>query len=243
MNPWDHQYAPPVCGGVGSLNTAVPQSTQIAAKAYPTIREIELSNLMGTQGILSSICPIHVTAANNDNPPDPLYGYRPAVAVIIDRLKAALSNQCLPEKLTPASDGSIPCLILEALPKQGETCASVGFTDADPQSASQFKAQIQSTESSAIKGVPGMDISLNAICEVPALTQASKPADFSASSDGTETCKSGSDPGWCYVTGASAGTCPQAIVFTATGALSGSQVSLQCIESATSSSDAGTGSD
>jgi hypothetical protein len=229
-----------VCGGAGSLNTAVAQTTQIAAKSYPTIREIELSNPMGTQGILSSICPIHVTAANNDTPPDPLYGYRPAVAVIIDRLKAALSNQCLPEKLTPASDGSIPCLILEALPSPTDTCAKYGFTVADPQSASQFKAQIQAGESSAIVNVAGKDLALNAICEVPPLTQAAKPADFSQAADGSETCKSGGDPGWCYVTGAAAGTCPQAIVFTATGTISGSQVSLQCIENA-AASDAGTG--
>jgi hypothetical protein len=236
---WGHNFTPPVCGGAGSLNTGVPQTTQIAAKAYPTIREIELANLMGNQGILSSICPIDVTPMNNDVPPDPLYGYRPAVAVIIDRLKAALSNQCLPEKLTPASDGSIPCLILEALPTQGTTCASVGFTDADPQSAAQFKAQIQSTESSNVKNVPGMDISLNAICVVPPLTQASKPTDFmTVSPDNSETCKNGSDPGWCYVTGKAAGTCPQAIVFTTKGSINGSQVSLQCIENA-NATDAG----
>ncbi len=231
---WMHQYAPPVCGGAGSLNTGVPQTTQIAAKSYPTIREIELSNLMGTQGILSSICPIHVS--DNATMDDPLYGYRPAVAVIVDRLKAALSNQCLPEKLTPATDGSIPCLILEALPNPTDTCAQYGFSSmVDAQSAAQFKASIQAGESSAIVNVQGKDIALNAICKVPALTQASQPTDFSPVMNGSETCKAGTDPGWCYVTGAAAGTCTQAIVFTPTGTVPGAQVSLQCIENAAAS--------
>ena len=64
-----------------------------------TIRELDLAHKLGTQGIVSSICPIDV----NDNPTkdDPLYGYRPAVASIVDRLKNALTNQCLPRKLEP----------------------------------------------------------------------------------------------------------------------------------------------
>ncbi len=47
---WNHAYAPPLCGGAGSVNPAVAQTTQIAAKAYPTIREIELAKLMGARG-------------------------------------------------------------------------------------------------------------------------------------------------------------------------------------------------
>jgi hypothetical protein len=89
---WDHQFTPPVCGGAGSLDPAVPQTTQIAAKAYPTVREIELANLMGRNGVLGSICPIHVTPANNDVPPDPLFGYRPAVGALVDRLRVVLTN-------------------------------------------------------------------------------------------------------------------------------------------------------
>ena len=64
-------------------------TTQYYAKAYPTIREIELAELLGTQGIVSSLCPIHVS----DNPTgdDPLYGYRPAVNALVTRLKDHLS--------------------------------------------------------------------------------------------------------------------------------------------------------
>ncbi len=61
----------PVC------DPANPNS-QLYAKAYPTIRELNLANKLGTQGIVSSICPIDV--ADNAAGDDPLYGYRPAVA-------------------------------------------------------------------------------------------------------------------------------------------------------------------
>ncbi len=65
-------------------------TSQIYAKAYPTIRELMVANMMGQQGIVSSLCPIHVTDMSADGTSDPLYGYRPAATAIIDRLKVAL---------------------------------------------------------------------------------------------------------------------------------------------------------
>src|SRR5260370_37776670 len=76
---------------------------------------------MGNQGIVSSICPQETVDTTS-----PLYGYRPAVAAIIDRLKAALTNACLPRKLkvtAQAGQAGAPCLILVSVPaKPGETC-------------------------------------------------------------------------------------------------------------------------
>jgi hypothetical protein len=87
---WDKQYTPPVCGGSGSLDASLPQTTQIAAKAYPTIREIELAQKMGANGVLASICPIH--PADDAMGDDPLYGYRPAVTALVDHLRVVLTN-------------------------------------------------------------------------------------------------------------------------------------------------------
>ena len=84
------EQLPPICD-------QTTQTTQTGAKAYPTIRELELARIMGTQGIVSSICPIH--GADNAAHDDPLYGYRPAVAVIVDRLK----NSFLTAKACPRS--------------------------------------------------------------------------------------------------------------------------------------------
>jgi len=80
-----HDQVPAVC------NDATP-TQQDFAKAYPTIRELLLAKLLGevpgaNEGVVSSICPIHTVEGEAG---DPLYGYRPAVSAIVDRLKQSL---------------------------------------------------------------------------------------------------------------------------------------------------------
>jgi hypothetical protein len=190
------------------------------AKAYPTIRELIVAHKMGTQGIASSICPIDVTDATGT---DPLYGYRPAVATIVNRLKNALTNQCLPQKLTPDSTGSVPCLILATLPSTYTSCTGTGeagLTDPDPTVLAEF----QKTEEAAYQANGGAasgqpDPATQTVCQV---AQVLEPTGGS--------CKGGNSAGWCYVTGAAAGTCSQAILFTTGTPPTGSKISLQCIE-------------
>jgi hypothetical protein len=67
---------PPICD-------QTTQTLQTGAKAYPTVRELLLAKLLGTQGIVASICPDHVA---EDAPGDPLWGYRPAIGILISRL-------------------------------------------------------------------------------------------------------------------------------------------------------------
>jgi hypothetical protein len=64
-------------------------TSQLYAKAYPTIRELELSKLLGPQGIVASICPVDI--ADNATGTDPLYGYRPAMSNLIDRIRPTLA--------------------------------------------------------------------------------------------------------------------------------------------------------
>jgi hypothetical protein len=85
---------PPVNGGLtGAQNPPVcdpnTQNMQVAGKAYPTVRELLLAKLLGTQAVVSSICPVHVTEAA---PGDPLYGYRPALSLLVDRMKSHLAQ-------------------------------------------------------------------------------------------------------------------------------------------------------
>jgi hypothetical protein len=63
-------------------------TTQYYGKAYPTIREIELAELLGNQGVVSSLCPIHAT--DNASGDDPLFGYRPAVNALVTRMRGTL---------------------------------------------------------------------------------------------------------------------------------------------------------
>jgi hypothetical protein len=256
---------PPLCGD-GTTN---PYTTQVNAKAYPSPREIEEVKLMGTQGILSSLCPIHTTCAamSGTNCTDPLYGYNPAVNAIIQRLKNALANQCLPQKLTPDNCGTVECLVLETLPASdiGKPCsdfAANGLTGpqtaADQQVLAQFQ-QTQHTEWAENGGVDaglGPDPSTLTTCWVTQLvTQPAglDPSDQMSCQSGSMeghysyvtditagTCAASTEAGWCYVSGAATGGgCPQALLFSMPGSpLTGATVSLQCIES-TSGVDAG----
>jgi hypothetical protein len=60
---------------------------QVRAKAYPTVRELLVARALGERGIVGSLCPIHTTP---QTPDDPLYGYRPAMQALIDRLRVGL---------------------------------------------------------------------------------------------------------------------------------------------------------
>ncbi|MBK8940363.1 MAG: hypothetical protein IPM79_22790 [Polyangiaceae bacterium] len=93
-------------------------TTQVNAKAYPGLRYLSVLRGMATQGIFASICPAEVS-----NTGSPIYGYRPAVNTIVDRLKEQLGGQCLPRKLTvDPNTGTVPCLVIEARVTDGN-CA------------------------------------------------------------------------------------------------------------------------
>jgi hypothetical protein len=62
-------------------------TTQLRGKAYPPVRELVVAHGLGDQAIVASLCPIHSVESTQD---DPLYGYRPAMKTIIDRLKLGL---------------------------------------------------------------------------------------------------------------------------------------------------------
>jgi hypothetical protein len=76
------QQTPPVC------DPQLPTS-QIAEKAYPTIRELLLARLLGSQAVVGSLCPAHPF----DGGGDPLFGYRPLMTQIGDRLARSLGRK------------------------------------------------------------------------------------------------------------------------------------------------------
>jgi hypothetical protein len=239
------EQVPPLCAKTstdGKITSSVGDYTvQVAAKAYPTIRELTLANMMGGQGIVSSLCPIHTN--DNTTGDDPLYGYRPAVNAIVNRLKGALGAQCVP-KLTPTPvDGggsTIPCLVLVSFPKNiGPTsstdCASVmGYSNVSPPSVlTNFNMQ-----QAAAAGDSGSSVNLanEVTCQ---LNQVSGGSTLGAS------CVGGLANGWCYITGSAitgGSTCTQEIAYSASGLVPpGATINLQCIsENNTNSGDGGT---
>jgi hypothetical protein len=199
---------------------------QRKGKAYPTIRELRVAKGMGEQGIVASICPRSL----NKNDPD--YGYRPAVRAIINRLKAALAGQCLPQPLTPQADGTVQCLILVVLP-EGSTCdPAKGLKEPDPAIVTNFNKQRQSE----LGGDGGATLPPDKVCE---LRQIAPGAD--GKYNGKDTCEGQTfqeGPGFCYVTGAAANPCTQAIKFSSEVP---GQVNLQCIQQKGGATDGGGG--
>jgi hypothetical protein len=163
---------------------------------------------MGNQGVVSSICPQETVDQTS-----PVYGYRPAVAAIIDRLKSALISACVPRKLNvdPLTH-EVPCLILVTLPPQpGESClhptcdAAKGLAVPDTDALAHFCASQQASHNGGR--------SVCALAQLPA----------------TMDCSSSMDPGWCYVEGGRSG-CAQAISFSQVSPPPGSLTTLACIE-------------
>jgi hypothetical protein len=210
----------PLCSKTAGNNPDTKGYTdlQVNGKAYPSVREMTLAHKMGVQGIASSLCPIHVS--DNGMMDDPLYGYRPAVNAIVNRLKNSLNNQCLPQKLTAdPTTGQVPCLILATLQAPGATCDSkLGLSNPDPTILAKFnQAQDAAWQTSggADSGVPRPDTLTT--CQV---NQVACPM-------GTP-----NGPGWCYVTGMAANGCPQAILFAQGTPPAGAEINLECIETA-----------
>ncbi|HEX3770744.1 MAG TPA: hypothetical protein VHV30_07770 [Polyangiaceae bacterium] len=226
-------------------NDAKP-TEQDYAKAYPTIRELEVAHLLGSNGgnpgIVSSLCPIHTYDMMGGT--DPLFGYRPAVNAIIAALSKQLSHTCLPERLQvdPAT-GLVPCLVLGTFPSGGGSggpanCdaanpqgikAGTGWSDPDPTILAHFRedqhAQWQAQYGGAASPPP--DPSTELTCQLTQL-----PPDIN--------CSTGDSDGWCYGdTAGFAKGCTQAILFNSAAQSGGVTTSLQCIE-ASSAGDGGT---
>ena len=111
-------------------NGDTADGVQIAAKAYPGTRELEVLKGVGENGIVASICPKRTTPSAGLTPAqDPSYGYNPAIAALLDIIKERIPSQCLPRSLpieqNPASPdfGHVPCAVVEAMPSAGAcTC-------------------------------------------------------------------------------------------------------------------------
>ena len=121
----------------------VPTSTQYLAKAFPGTRQLAVLKDFGQNAIAASICPKITTAVGSPSS-DPNYGYNPAIAAILDRLKEALNQKCLPRAIetVPDKNGSsapaIACNVIEVQPATGCDCGRPGRSPA----ASAFLAPV-----------------------------------------------------------------------------------------------------
>jgi hypothetical protein len=104
--------------------TGTAGTVQYWAKAYPGLRHLEVLKGYGENSIVASIC-----ARNVENPDAPDFGYRPAIAAIVDRLKEQLGDRCLQRPVLTAEDGTVACNLVETKPQPDGPCVC------DPNSA------------------------------------------------------------------------------------------------------------
>jgi hypothetical protein len=167
---------------------------QLRAKAYPGLRELEVLQGLGSQGIVASICP----ADFDTSAPD--YGYNPAVGAIVERLKKRLATTCLPLKLTPQPDDTFPCIVIEAhqadpvdphSTDEACKCASPGRTPVkgDGPLRAEQQAQVQGA---------ALGETYACYCEIDQLLGAERDACQNDAGHAPELNGQSVD-GWCYV--------------------------------------------
>ena len=134
---------------------------------------------------------------STDPESDPNYGYNPAVGAIIDRLKGALSGECLPRapEIDPKTRQA-ECQVIEARPSACD-CGLPGRapinTHDDPGSIPAVQRQL---EASGLCGVPGKAAcSSFCECEVKQEVNGEAGADLTACQQN----QTPSVPGYCYI--------------------------------------------
>jgi hypothetical protein len=199
----------PLCQGL----TPTADGTQVKAKGYPGVRELEVLKDFGANSIVASICPKNIVAQGSPQS-DAAYGYNPAVAAIVERLKTALTVKCLPRPLAPATTGpdvgKVPCAVVEVRPQtQDSTGAFTGCPDPNCSDPGRLPLTGQRTE---VVGVAAQYLHDEGLCS-------NGPGAFPCerkcycelnqfTGDDLRACETMSDPGtlygYCYVDPAAA---------------------------------------
>ena len=170
----------PLCWNGSSYGT-----DQLRAKAYPGRRQLAVLKGVGSQAIVASVCPANMSDSSKSD-----YGYRPAIASIVERLKAALQGTCWSEQLTIKADGTVDCVVLEATKGNGVdgegnvTCPACG--DGRIEASDQQKAALEGNEVFIENG-------LSCVCQI---NQAEVGNDLTACQ--TQEVVTGVK-GWCYL--------------------------------------------
>ncbi len=170
---------------------------QVRAKAYPGRRELEVLKAVGEQGIVASICPAQLS---NDKAKD--YGYDPAVGALVERLKKALGNPCLPRALRPDEKGEVACVVLEARRVPNDAACQAVCGSAARARLSEAEPAVKAAKEDPLAATLGW----NCFCKVePAIGAPGKdgrPMDLAACQTQLEpVVNAAGQPvdGWCYV--------------------------------------------
>jgi len=203
----DTSYATDGAGGPGDKfdKPLCSGTTQVAAKAYPGLREIEVlhdyatSTTAAAQGnsVVASICPKDLSSDASN----PGYGYNPVVSALVDRIGSSLQITCEPRRFTVDATGAVGCRLVEAVPPISTNgmdcttfCTKNQRTVASGSLASDTTRALQNTKTCDTTG--GVSCSAMCLCQLNQETGAN-----------LNTCQNDPDgptitslpPGFCYV--------------------------------------------
>lgn len=174
-------------------------TTQYWAKAYPGLRQLQVLHDFGENSIVASICARNVDISTRDTRAD--FGYRPAVDTIVERLKERLGDRCLPRGLLTAADDSVPCTLVETVPRPSAACEcdpTAARRIPDERTASLVRAELASDPHEPC-GADDPGCQRACLCEVLQVQDAANPDPDEA----LRICQQDPDAhgveGWCYV--------------------------------------------
>lgn len=177
---------------------SAPGTMQYWAKAYPGLRQLQVLHDYGDNSIVASICARNVDIATRETRAD--FGYRPAIDAIVERLKEQLGDRCLPRALLTAPDDSVPCTLIEAVPRPTEACScdKAARRVPDPTTASVIRARLASDQVE-LCGADDPECSRACLCEVLQVQDADNPNPAEALRACQEDETATGAEGWCYI--------------------------------------------
>jgi hypothetical protein len=174
---------------------------QVAAKAYPGLRELSVLRELGENGVVASICAKHTAPAPGlTKQTDGSYGYNPAIDAFGDIITQRVTRQCLPRPLPVETDaahlGQVPCAVVEAVKPNGQACScdesegreALTGGDLDLRDAVEQEVRV----AAGCDGKSGIDCDTLCLCKVKPLAG----AQLDACQNGTE---DGATYGYCYI--------------------------------------------
>lgn len=183
------------CKTAPADNPLCENQVQTHAKAYPSLRELAVLGGMGDQGIPASICPANADPTDKSLP----FGYGPAVATIVERLKEKLSPGCFNRKLKTDPSGGAACIVVEA------TTEVNGQADCDKLPGREFVPSDETAAIDAIKRDPSYpSTKWNSFCAIPQLTskgplEGVNPREQCQTVEQKDLPEDAGVDGWCYI--------------------------------------------
>lgn len=176
---------------------SAPGTIQYHAKAYPGGRHLEVLKDYGANSIVASIC-----ARNAGDQARPDFGYRPAIAAIVDRLKEQLGDRCLPRPLIiNPEDDTVACNLVETIPQPDGPCVcnpAIARQQPDPVVDAVVRGQL-AIDPAAPCGSDDPSCAGACLCEVLQVQQVGG----ANAQQALDICQNNEDAagveGWCYI--------------------------------------------